>query len=271
MRLTIFATADYDLPQETFLLLMVEPPLSGPTHRVLRESLRTTPTVFADLGRDGFGNPVRRLVAPAGFFTFDFQATVEVEPNAPASDDAAEHAPHDLPLDVLPFTLPSRYCPSDLLTRMAWGEFGILPPGGLRVRAIAEWVRSHVEYRPGLTESITSVLNSTVTSAFDTATLRVGDDRDYAHLVIALCRALGIPARYVSGYRLGQEGPGFHRYAQVYLGGAWHNVDATAARARHALIPIAVGRDAADAPPLLLWGEGRLRELSAQVFREDNG
>ena len=117
------------------------------------------------------------------------------------------------------YTLPSRYCQSDLLTRMAHDEFGRLQPGGERVLAIAEWVRRHVEYRYGTTDAMTS--------AYDTATERVGVCRDFAHLVIAFCRALGIPARYVSGYALGLEPPDFHGFVQVYLGGAWHNVDAT--------------------------------------------
>ena len=117
------------------------------------------------------------------------------------------------------YTLPSRYCQSDLLSRMARGEFGELPPGGATVRGIADWVRTHVEYRYGTTDAMTS--------AFDTATERMGVCRDFAHLVIAFCRALGIPARYISGYALGLEPPDFHGFAQVYLGGTWHNVDAT--------------------------------------------
>ena len=115
---------------------------------------------------------------------------------------------------------------------MASKEFGSLPPGGARVRAIAEWVRTHVEYCYGTTTS--------KTSAYDTATERVGVCRDFAHLVISFCRALGMPARYVSAYALGLEPPDFHGITQVFLGGRWYNVDATYEGMAHALVPIAL-------------------------------
>jgi transglutaminase-like putative cysteine protease len=267
MLLSISATADYDLPQETFLLLMVEPCLHGPNHHVMEESLQTTPTRYAELATDNFGNVVRRIVAPGGFFTFDFQAFVEVVPNTQLSQDAQEHTPEDVPQEALKFTLPSRCCPSDMLQRMIWGEFGMIPPGGGRVRAIAEWVRHHVELRHGTTETRIRTIHGILPAADEIFLRRIGDSRDRTHLFIACCRALGIPARYVSGYCLGLDGPDFHNWAQVYLGATWQNVDLTTARVRPALVPIAVGRDAIDVSPLSVWGEGHLRELSAQVRR----
>jgi transglutaminase-like putative cysteine protease len=140
---------------------------------------------------------------------------------------------------------------------MARGEFGRYSTAGERVHAIAEWVRRHVEYRHGTTDSLTS--------AFDTATERIGVCRDFAHLVIAFCRALDIPARDVSGYALGLEPPDFRGYAQVYVGGDWYNVDATFQGIRPARIPIAVGRDAADVPMLTLWGTSRSIEQAVHV------
>ncbi len=104
-----------------------------------------------------------------------------------------------------------------------------------------------------------------MTSAFDTATERVGVCRDFAHLVIAFCRALVIPARYVSGYALGLEPPDFHGYVQVYLGGTWHNVDATFDGVRPALIPIAIGRDAADVAMATTWVPHVLLHQSVEV------
>jgi transglutaminase-like putative cysteine protease len=159
------------------------------------------------------------------------------------------------------YTLPSRFCQSDLLARMALDEFGHLPHGGARVLAIAEWVRRHVQYRYGTTDAMTS--------AFDTATERVGVCRDFAHLVIAFCRALVIPARYVSGYALGLDPPDFHGFAQVYLGGTWHNVDATYQGVRPALIPIAIGRDAADVAMATSWVPHILISQTVEVGEAD--
>lgn len=260
IRLSINASADYDLTDETFVVLMVEPRLQGDAHRVTAESLRTTPTEFAALDADPAGNLLRRLTAPAGLFSFDYSGTAEVEENRPVPTDAPQHEPRHIPPGLLSLTLPSRYCQSDRLARLAADEFGALPPDGSRVRAVAAWVHRHVEYRYGTTDSMTS--------AFDTATERVGVCRDFAHLTITFCRALGIPARYVSGYCLELEPPDFHAWVQVYLGGAWHNVDSTFDGVRPALLPIAFGRDAADVPMTTLWGAaGTLREQSVSVQR----
>jgi transglutaminase-like putative cysteine protease len=257
--LTVRAAATYELAAETFVYLMVEPQLTGPAHRVVHERLVTTPGPFCELRRDLYGNIQRHLVAGKGTFTFEFTATIEAAPNAPLTAEASEQSPQQLPPEVMIYTLPSRYCQSDLLARMAQLAFGHVPSGGARVLAISQWVRQHVDYVYGTTDSRTS--------AFDTATERVGVCRDFAHLVIAFCRGLDIPARYVSGYALGLDPPDFHGFAQVYLGGAWHNVDATAEAPRPALVPVAVGRDAADVAQTTLWGPNTMIEQTVEVRR----
>ena len=118
MLISVRATAAYDLPEQTFLLLMVEPPLVGPAHRVQAERLLTTPTPFHELGTDVYGNPQRRIIAPQGSFSFEFIATIEAAPNAALRDDAVEHPLREIPAESLVYTLPSRYCQSDLLARM---------------------------------------------------------------------------------------------------------------------------------------------------------
>ncbi|AGA26824.1 transglutaminase-like domain-containing protein [Singulisphaera acidiphila] len=257
MLLSVRAVASYELTAETFLCLMVEPPLQGPAHRVEHECLLTSPTTSCNLRRDLYGNPQRHLVAPKGRFSYEFRATVEVVSNPPLPLDAVAHLPQELPAEAMIYTLPSRFCESDLLTRMANDEFRNVEPGGRRVLAIADWVRRHVEYRYGTTDSMTS--------AFDTATERIGVCRDFAHLVISFCRALDIPARYASGYALGLDPPDFHGFVQVYLSGAWHNIDATIEGVRPALIPIAVGRDAADVAMTTSWRLTTLLEQSVEV------
>jgi transglutaminase-like putative cysteine protease len=257
MLLSVKATATYELSAETFLLVMVEPHAEAPDHRVSDARFVTSPTTFSVSGKDFQGNIQRRIVAPAGLFSYEYTATIEADPNETVPPDAVENPSKDLPPEALVYTLPSRYCQSDLLARMARDEFGKIPSGGERVRAICDWVRSHVEYRYGTTDS--------KTSAFDTATERVGVCRDFAHLVIAFSRALGLPARYISAYALGLEPPDFHGIGQVYLGGRWYNVDATFEGLRPALVPIAVGRDAADVAMTTSWSDIKLKEQSVEV------
>jgi len=199
--ISVRATAAYDLPEQTFLLLMVEPPLVGPAHRVEQERLLTTPTPFHELGTDVYGNPQRRIIAPQGSFSFEFTATIETAPNTALCDDAVEHPLREIPAESLVYTLPSRYCQSDLLARMARGEFGQLPSGGGRVRTIADWVRHHVEYHYGTTDA--------KTSAFDTATERVGVCRDFAHLVIAFSGRWAFPPAMPRAMRRGWSRPIF--------------------------------------------------------------
>ena len=257
MLLSVRAAATYELAAESFMYLMVEPPLVGPSHRVEHERARD----HAHALLRAEARPLRQPSAPAcrrrGTFTFEFTATIEAAPNVPLTPEATEQLPQQLPPEVMIYTLPSRYCQSDLLARMARLEFGHVPPGGSRVLAISQWVRQHVDYVYGTTDSRTS--------AFDTATERVGVCRDFAHLVIAFCRGLDIPARYASGYALGLEPQDFHGFAQVYLGGAWHNVDATSEALRPALVPIAVGRDAADVAMTTIWGMSTILEQTVQV------
>jgi transglutaminase-like putative cysteine protease len=257
MILQIRSRAAYQLPADAFILLMIEPPLRGTSHQVLEEKLLTSLTPSTQLWNDIYANPQRRFQAPAGPFSFDFSARIEAQPNVALPNDAVEHAPSDIPAECMIYTVPSRYCQSDRLERLALSEFGLMDRGGIRVNTIANWIRQRVEYRYGTTTSMTD--------AFDTATSRVGVCRDFAHLLISFCRALGIPARYVSGYCLELDPPDFHAYVQVYLSGQWHNVDATFEDIRPALVPIAVGRDAADVAITTLFGANQFIEQTVEV------
>ena len=195
MLISIRSTATYELPAESFVLLMIEPHPQAPDHRVKAANLAITPVSFNTQGKDSVGNLIRRVVAPKGLFGYEYTATFETVANDLVPAEAVEHPAKDLPPETLLYTLPSRYCQSDLLSRMAQSEFGALPPGGQRVRAVAEWVRKHVEYRYGTTTS--------KTSAYDTATERVGVCRDFAHLVISFCRGTGAACPLRLGLRAG--------------------------------------------------------------------
>jgi transglutaminase-like putative cysteine protease len=143
-----------------------------------------------------------------------------------------------LPLEVMPHLFPSRYCPSDQLMRFAWRRFGDIAGGHEKVTAICNWIYDNVDYLTGSSDGSTS--------AHDTFTIRAGVCRDFAHLGITLCRALGIPARYVSafGYKLYPQD--FHAVFEAFVGDRWYLFDATRLSPPDGLIRIGVGRDAAD-------------------------
>ena len=169
------------------------------------------------------GNRYFRVVAPSGKLTVRYTATVELMPHIVNLDQIGEIAPAYLPLSVFTHLYPSRYCQSDKLERFARSTFGSLAPGYATVNGICNWIHDYVAYEGGVSDALTS--------AFDTVTQRAGVCRDFSHLAIALCRTLGIPARYVSAYASQLDPPDFHAVFEAYLkgpdGGAWYIFDAT--------------------------------------------
>lgn len=262
LTINLRASAAYELAAETPLLLMVEPPGSGHAHSLVSEQLLTSPTISADVWIGDEGNFHRRLIAPAGIFTFDYTATVEAAPGEAVPEETELLAPAALPPETFAYLRPSRYCPSDRFGKLAADLFGGLVTGGATVNAIAAWVHKSVTYQYGTSDA--------QTTALDTLVERVGVCRDFAHLTIAFCRALEIPARYLSGYALGLTPCDFHAWVQVYVGGEWRNVDATFEGVRPAFIPIGIGRDAADIAMMTFFGDAKLQSQSVTVW-EANG
>lgn len=191
-----------------------------------------------------------RFKAAAGPLTVHYDATVDLAHFSAPPESILEVPIANLPGAVLPYLYPSRYCPSDRLHRLAVKEFGHLPQGYSRVQAIREWVTSRVTF-----QSNTSNGNST---AIDTLVDRVGVCRDFAHLMIALCRAVNIPARFASGIDFGADpllGPtDFHAYVEVFLGDRWYIFDASGAAIPMGLVRFGTGHDAADTAFATLFG-----------------
>lgn len=179
------------------------------------------------------------LDVPAG----DFEVTYNAEVARAISDFTGPWQPPETSLVALPapaarYLYPSRYCESDKLVRFAAKEFGNLTPGHSRVAAICNWIHRQIDYQSGSTNEHSS--------AADCLLSRAGVCRDFAHLGIAFCRALGIPARYGSGYAHGLPTPDFHAFFEVWLGGRWWYYDATRLAPQAGFIRIGTGHDAAD-------------------------
>ncbi|WP_159784816.1 transglutaminase-like domain-containing protein [Sodalinema gerasimenkoae] len=202
-------------------------------------------------------NRYLRVNAASGPLQIRYDATVELNAITQPPQAIAEVPLAQLPLEVLPYLYPSRYCESDRLLRFAQTEFGELVPDYSRVTAICNWIYENVAYLSGST--------NTQTSAFDTATERTGVCRDFAHLGIAFCRALNIPARFVTGYAYDLTPPDFHAYFEAYLGNAWYLFDATRLVPRTGLIRIGTGRDAADVSFATLFGPVTMETMELQV------
>ena len=195
-------------------------------------------------------NRINRLYTEGGQVTISYAGTVELEHTLNNPAVITECPVRTLPSEVVPYIFPSRFCPSDKMRGIAMAIFGNVAPGYARVASICEWVSQHVRFSPGASNA--------TTCAIDTFDSRSGVCRDYAHLMITVCRALNIPARYVTGVDYGADpslGPSdFHAYVEVFLGNRWYLFDASGMSPVMGLIRIGTGRDAADVSFATLFG-----------------
>lgn len=238
MKFSLGCALGYDVTAPTTLILNVEVMRSA-QQTVLNESLTVVPFAPAEpyAGADG-SNLYRRLLLQPGHVDIRYEAEVELSPSHEDPGPIEETPIDRMPLEMMPWLYPSRYCQSDRLARFAWRQFGSLPTGHQRVTAICNWINSEVDYLSGA--------STPSTSAYDTFSLRAGVCRDFAHLGITFCRALGIPARFVSAYGWQLVPQDFHAVFEAYLGGKWYLFDATRMGPIDGIIRIGVGRDAAD-------------------------
>ena len=192
-----------------------------------------------------------RLRAGAGNLALRYSAQVELRPVAVPPGEIMESWIPSLPGEVLPYLYPSRYCESDLLAPVAMAHFGQLRQGYSRVETICAWVQSHVQFVSGSSAS--------TTTAAQTLASGRGVCRDFAHLMIAMCRALNIPARFVTGLDFGADpalGPtDFHAYVEAYLGGRWYMFDPSGTAIPMGFVRLTSGRDAADCAYASIFGD----------------
>jgi len=247
----------YNCLQETPMILMVHVHYSRARDIVVPDHLTTDPPVPVTAHRDFFGNWCSRIVAPAGRIRLSSNAVVRDTGEPDASAPGAEQlAVRDLPEETLVFLLGSRYCETDLLSQAAWDLFSQTPPGWTRVQAICDYVHNHIVFnyndaRPTKT-------------AWEAFQERKGVCRDFAHLAIAFCRCMNIPARYCTGYLgdIGMPPPygvmDFAAWIEVYLDGAWHTFDPRNNVPRIGRVLIARGRDAADVAIATTFGPNTL-------------
>lgn len=231
-----------------------------PCQTVTQERLRlSSPATPAEATDPASASRFVRVHAGPGTLRVNYEAVVEIRHHLEEPDGLQDVPIDALPLDVMPYLYPSRYCQSDRLLQLAAHEFGHLLPGYSRVLAVQHWVQQHVRFQSNSSDS--------TTSAVDTLVERVGVCRDFTHLMIALCRALNVPARIVSGTDFGADPaagpPDFHAYAEVYLGDRWYLFDPSGTGIPMGFVRLGTGRDAADVAFATLFG--RVKAAPPQI------
>lgn len=261
-QIQVGCTLRYEVHQPTIFLLKIAAAKNS-FQAISNEVLTFEPNLDVEqcqVGEDG--NRLHRIVVQPCNLTVRYDATATMNPGLEYARDVGETDIAEIPPAILTYLNPSRYCESDLLARFAFDEFGQLERGYLRVQAISDWVFRHLYYEPGSTH--------TSTTASDVLVQRTGVCRDYAHLAISLCRGVGIPARYVSGYAVDLTPPDFHGFMEAYLGGHWYLFDPTRLASTRGLVRIGIGRDAADVAFSTLNGLAMLTEQQVWAYFSDS-
>jgi transglutaminase-like putative cysteine protease len=238
-------------------------PRSGAAQWVVSERYDIQPWARPREYEDPYGNVCQRFTVPPGRTSFNVQADVEVDPELAVAPDAP-YTPIDLlPDDVLVYLLQSRYCPSDKLETQAREIVAGVAPGYAQVDAIRRWIYDNHEYRYGVSDE-----NS---DAIDTMRDKAGVCRDFAHIGVALCRSLRIPARMVVGYLYQLDPMDLHAWFEAFVGGRWYTFDATQTAPRGGRVVLAFGRDAADVAFLSNYADMQVVDMQVSVTLPDVG
>ena len=251
VRLKFAVELNYDITQSgSDFIFNIQAAQTG-HQAVVTESLAVSQALPLNLYTDPVTHTrLLRLKASSGPLTVRYDAVVDLNHFTAPPQQIGEVFIANLPGPVLPYLYPSRYCQSDRLHRLAVKEFGQLWQGYSRVQAIRDWVQNRVTFR-----SNSSTGNTT---AVDTLVEEVGVCRDFAHLMIALCRAVNIPARFATGIDYGADPvlgpPDFHAYVEVYLGDRWYIFDPSGTAIPMGFMRFGTGRDAADAAFATIFG-----------------
>jgi transglutaminase-like putative cysteine protease len=250
----------YAAAQPTPMVIMLNIHPSRQADIIGNETVIAEPDVPIRFYHDGFGNVCGRLVAPAGGVTLKGAALVRDSGLPDEVMPSAQQLPiEQLPNELMLYLMPSRYCETDKLTDIAWSLFAKTEPGWKRVAAITEFVHEHVTF--GYQHA------HYMKSAQDVYEQKTGVCRDFAHLALAFCRCMGIPARYCTGY-MGDIGippdpspMDFSGWFQVWLSGKWFTFDARHNIPRIGRILMATGRDAADVALSTSFGRMELKKF----------
>lgn len=278
IRFDLSVTLDYEVLAPSDFVFVIQPTRT-PYQRVTWETLAVEPQV--PYQEEGHGDPVNRHLrvhAEPGHFQLRYDAIVDVVHHFALPADLREVPIGELPASVLQYIYPSRYCQSDRMLDVARQEFGTMTPGYERVEAIRQWVQSRTKFQVGS--------SNPGTSALETYSCGAGVCRDFAHLMITMCRALNIPARIATAVDYGADPalgpPDFHCYVEVYLGDRWYIFDPSGISPRMGLLRIGTGRDASEVafatifgtinwtmPKITIRAEGDENSGLVQPFRHD--
>ncbi|MFD2871058.1 transglutaminase family protein [Mucilaginibacter ximonensis] len=263
MKFKVSTDMEYEVRSASTLILSIHA-LNTSHQTVLSEQFSIIPnTGPTDIVTTGENRLWRLDIKEPGTYKIHYEALVDNFARTVDYSDDKELSLAELDPAVLPYLNPSRYCQCDKLHNFAHNLFGDIKTPFKQVTALTDWIHQNVKYLSGS--------SSTETSAFDTVTEQQGVCRDFAHVGIALCRALNIPARYFTGYAYQLNPPDFHACFEAYLHGEWILFDATKLVPLNGMVKIATGLDAAEAAIANIFGDTSLTAIATACELADEG
>lgn len=251
MRFKVGSELAYDLNHPATFLFSLRCLETGGQH-IVAESTIATPGMDVEEFRvvSGMNRFTRISSNGPGNLEIRYEAEVDVTTRIVDVAGIFQHGAAGLSPDAIPFLFPSRYCQSDRLRQQANAMFGHLNGGHAIASGVSDWIFANIAYVWGSSRE--------TCSAVDTLEVRQGVCRDFAHLGIALCRAMNVPARYATVYAYQLNFQDFHACFEAYIGGWWYIFDPTRLAPLNGLVRIAMGRDAADAAVCTIFGDPQL-------------
>ena len=257
MKLRVTCDLSFQVDEASALILMLRP-YRGAGQTLTQETYTITPFLKMIEHHDDYGNGCQRLLVPKGYFFIHTVAEVIVDHQVNIVWGAPFVEIQYLPERVLHYLAPSRYCESDRFNELATRIVGDALPGYDQVVRIVNWIQQYIEYVPGSSD--------VPLSAVEINEQGYGVCRDLAHLGIALCRSISLPARIVVGYLHNLVPMDLHAWFEVYVGHQWYSFDPTQSSVIGGRVIIAFGRDAADVSIFHQFGSGcLLTDMKVQV------
>jgi transglutaminase-like putative cysteine protease len=265
MKFNITSELSYEVFSPTTFIFNIQAARSA-NQVIIEESICINPILnFTEFTFGSTDTRFIKLEVTQGIaFTLTYHAQVDIQYEMVDETVLLQYTPIiELEEHVLPYLYPSRHCQSDKLRKLATKEFGNLPSQYLKVVAINDWIFNNIDYITGTTDS--------GTSAYDTLIQREGVCKDFAHLGIALCRAVDIPARYLTAYAYNLNPPDFHACFEAYIGRHWIIFDPTKLVPINGLVKIANGKDATEAAVASFFGSTNCTYMNVQCNTAEQG
>jgi transglutaminase-like putative cysteine protease len=256
MKLKVACQLVYESLENAPLILMLRPQ-NGLEQQIIEENYNLSPRLPIAEYQDFYGNLCQRFIIPIGKLTIETSAIAEVKDELDINFEADFVPIENLPNEAIIYLLPSRYCESDKLYSLASEITRDLPLGYAQVDAIRQWVKDNIHFEYGR--------SSSSTSAYDVSISKTGVCRDFAHLCMALCRSLNIPARMVVGYLHELKPMDLHAWFEAFVGDKWFTFDATQHSPKGNRVVIAHGRDANDVAFASQFGDMELLNMWVSV------